>query len=183
MTKRKKNITIQGMIREIVQEGHPALRNQAKKVPIENIKTKEIQELIQDMHDSLATQKDGVALAAPQIGVEKQIFVIAPFLFEKPEKEHLVYINPRIIMSSKEASWKSEGCLSCRWKVGEVMRKEAIEIEAYDENGEKFTVYGTGLLAHIFQHETDHFKGILFLDKARKLREMTQEEIDEIQGK
>lgn len=170
------------MIKEIVQEGHPALRNMAQEVPVEKITSPEIQNLIQDMHDSLAKQRDGVALAAPQIGVEKQIFVIAPFIFEAPEEEHLVYINPKILSASKKASWKHEGCLSCRWKVGEVKRNEEITIEAYDELGNKFTHTADGLLAHIYQHETDHFKGILFLDKARKLRDMDQSEIDEITG-
>jgi len=170
------------MIREIVQEGHPALRNTAQEIPVEKIQTEAIQQLIQDMHDSLATQRDGVALAAPQIGVEKRIFVVAPFIFEAPEREHLVYINPRILATSREASWKHEGCLSCRWKVGEVERKEEVEIEAYDEEGKKFRVRADGLLAHIFQHETDHFDGVLFLDKARNLREMSKEEIAEIQG-
>ena len=170
------------MIREIVQDGHPALRTEAKEVPVEEIQKEEIQSLIRDMHDSLATQRDGVALAAPQIGVEKRIFVVAPFIFEQPEKEKLVYINPHIVSIGKHASWKHEGCLSCRWKVGEVKRHEEVEIEAYDEHGKKFRVRADGLLAHIFQHETDHFKGVLFLDKARNLRDMTEEEVQEIQG-
>ncbi len=170
------------MIKEIVQDPHPALRNPAQEVPLKEISSTEIQNLIQDMHDSLATQKDGVALAAPQIAVEKQIFVVAPFIFEAPEEEHLVYINPKILSSSKKASWKHEGCLSCRWKVGEVERNEEIEIEAYDEYGNKFRNKADGLLAHIYQHETDHFKGILFTDKARKLREMSDEEIAEIKN-
>jgi len=170
------------MIRTIVQEGHPALRGKAKDVPLEEIPSKKIQSLIQDMHDTLATQKDGVALAAPQIAVGKRIFVIAPFVFEKPEREHLVYINPKILSLSKDASYKHEGCLSCRWKVGEVERNEEVEIEAYDEDGKKFRTYADGLLAHIFQHETDHFDGVLFLDKAIHLRDMTDEEIREITG-
>jgi len=170
------------MIREIVQDPYPTLRQRAEEVPVEDIKSGEIQQLIQDMHDTLATQRDGVALAAPQIGVAKRIFVVAPFIFEHPEREKLVYINPRILSTSRESSWKHEGCLSCRWKVGEVERHEEVEIEAYDENGEKFRVRADGLLAHIFQHETDHFEGILFLDKARNLREMTEEEIAEVTG-
>ncbi len=168
------------MIKEIVQDPHPALRNPAQKVDVEKITSQEIQELIQDMHDSLATQKDGVALAAPQISVEKQIFIVAPFIFENPKEEHLVYINPKILSSSKKTSLKHEGCLSCRWKVGEVKRNEEIEIEAYDENGNKFTQATDGLLAHIYQHETDHFNGVLFIDKAKNLRDMTDDEIKDI---
>ena len=171
------------MIKEIVQDPHPALRNNAQEVPLEEIGSEEIQNLIKDMHDSLATQKDGVALAAPQIAVEKQIFVIAPFVFENPEEEHLVYINPKITFRSVKAKWRNEGCLSCRWKVGEVKRDKEITITAYDENGKPFSETRDGLLAHIYQHETDHFKGILFIDKARKLRDMSDEEIAEIENK
>ena len=173
--------TLKSMKKPIVQQLHPVLRKTAEKIPVESIPSREIKNIIKDMHDSLKTQKDGVALAAPQIGVEKQIFVIAPFIFETPEREHLVYINPEITHKSKKTEWKKEGCLSCRWKEGEVERNLEITITAYDESGNKFTETADGLLAHIFQHETDHLHGILFLDKARNVRDMTQEEIDEIQ--
>ncbi len=169
-------------MKEIIQDGHPVLRKKAEEVPIEDIFSKEIQNLIQDMHQSLASQRDGVALAAPQIGVSKRIFVVAPFIFENPEKEKLVYINPRILSRSSESSWKEEGCLSCRWKIGEVDRAEEVEIEAYDEKGQYFRRKASGLLAHIYQHETDHLEGILFIDKARNLRDMTDEEIRHAKG-
>lgn len=170
------------MIKPIVQDGHPALREIADPIKLEKILSEEIQEIIKDMQNSLATQKDGVALAAPQLGISKQIFIIAPFIFEEPEKEHLVYINPEIINRSVKAKWRDEGCLSCRWKVGEVKRDAEITIIAYDENGNKFEESGDSLLAHIFQHETDHLVGILFTDKARKLRDMTELEISDIEN-
>lgn len=170
------------MIKEIVQEGHPALRQTADFIRPEDIKSTEIQSIIKDMFDSLETQKDGVAIAAPQLGYTKQIFVVAPFLFDEPGKEKLVYINPEITHSSKKSKWQHEGCLSCRWKVGEVDRALETTITAYDEHGEKFTLSADGLLAHIHQHETDHLHGILFLDKARSLRDMTEEEIAEVQN-
>ncbi len=168
------------MIKPIVQEGHPALRQTADYIDPENISSLEIQNIITDMRGSLETQKDGVALAAPQLGITKQIFVIAPFVFEEPGNEHLVYINPEIITQSEKAKWRHEGCLSCRWKVGEVERNNEVTIRAHDENGEIFEETGTELLGHIFQHETDHLAGILFTDKARKLRDMTDDEIAEV---
>ena len=170
------------MVREIVQNGHPALRTHAEEIPVNKIRSKEVQKLLEDMHDTLATQADGVALAAPQIGIRKQIFVVAPFVFEKSNIKKLVYINPRIVSLGKEHSWKTEGCLSCRWQIGEVDRHEEVEIEAYDENGKKFRIRAKGLLAHIFQHETDHLNGILFLDKAKNVRELSEEEIEEIKN-
>lgn len=168
------------MIKPIVQDGHSALRHVADYIEPTNIESIEIQTIITDMRDSLETQKDGVALAAPQLGITKQIFIVAPFIFEEPSTEHLVYINPEITHNSKKSRWKHEGCLSCRWKVGEVDRSVETTITAYDEHGNQFTESADGLLAHIFQHETDHLHGILFIDKARKLRDMEQSEIDEI---
>jgi len=168
------------MKRDIVQIGKKVLRDRAEYIEPSEITSEKIQSIIADMHESLATQNDGVAIAAPQIGESYQIFTVAPFLFDEPEKEHLVYINPVITERSTKEKWMHEGCLSCRWKVGEVERATETIVEAYDEQGNKFTQHGTGLLAHIHQHEIDHLHGVLFVDKARKLRDMTQKEIDEV---
>jgi peptide deformylase len=65
-----------------------------------------------------------------------------------------------------------EGCLSVRPLFGKVRRATRATIEAYNEHGEKFTMEGSGLLAHVFQHETDHLEGVLFIDKAKNLREV-----------
>ena len=68
-----------------------------------------------------------------------------------------------------------EGCLSVRWLYGKVSRAEKARVRAYDENGKIFEVGGSGLLAQVFQHETDHLNGILFSDTAVDLREMPPE--------
>ncbi len=169
------------MIKPIVQKHHPALRQVSDYVDVAKIKSIEIKNLLSDMRDSLSTQKDGVALAAPQLGFNKQIFIVAPFIFKNPKHEHLVYINPEIINKSGDPEWKSEGCLSCRWKIGNVKRSSTVTITAYDEQGNKFEETSDKLLAQIFQHETDHLHGILFIDKARDLRDMTKEEIEDAQ--
>ena len=65
-----------------------------------------------------------------------------------------------------------EGCLSVRPLFGKVRRATRATVEAYNERGEKFTMEGTGLLAHVFQHEIDHLEGVLFIDKAKNLREI-----------
>ena len=70
----------------------------------------------------------------------------------------------------------SEGCLSVRPLYGKVRRATRASVEAYDKNGKKFKMDGTGLLAHIFQHENDHLDGILFIDKAKDIHESTPEE-------
>jgi peptide deformylase len=171
-------------MKDIVQMNHKVLHTVSQYVKTSDITSKKIQSIIQRMNDSLKTQNDGVAIAAPQIGESYQIFTVAPFVFEEPEKEKLVYINPVITKLSKTTKWMHEGCLSCRWKVGEVKRSVTTMVEAYDQQGKKFVQRADGLLAHIHQHEIDHLHGILFVDKARKLRDMSQEEIDDVlQGK
>jgi len=93
----------------------------------------------------------------------------------------LVYINPQITYESEKTKWLDEGCLSCRWKLGQVKRHVEVSIRAYNEKGELFEETASGLLAHIFQHETDHLHGILFVDKARNVRDMTEQEINQSQ--
>jgi peptide deformylase len=179
-------------MRKIVQKDDPILRQTAKEVPISDIKKPKIQNLIADMFESLATQEDGVALAAPQVGESLRIFIITPKIFENPllcsssakaskdkqgfegqaKKEHLVFINPKIIKKSKDKKKMEEGCLSCRWYYGKTRRASRATIEALDENGEKFQMEGSGLIAQIFQHETDHFEGVLFIDHADSLKEL-----------
>jgi peptide deformylase len=169
-------------MKEIVQQGDPVLRKVASYVKVDDITGKEVQLVIKDMKKSLATQNDGVAIAAPQIGVSLQIFVVAPIIFKDPKERNLVYINPEITYHSPEQKWLDEGCLSCRWKVGQVQRSVKATIRAYNERGELFEESADGLLAHIFQHETDHLHGILFVDKARGVRDMTEAEIKEVTG-
>ncbi len=90
---------------------------------------------------------------------------------EKIEPD-LVCINPTLIKLSKQKKKVPEGCLSVRWLYGNVLRAEKATVEAYDEHGKKFTRGGSGLLAQIFQHETDHLNGILFIDTAEDVEEM-----------
>jgi peptide deformylase len=68
-----------------------------------------------------------------------------------------------------------EGCLSVRWLYGDVERSTQATVTAYDEHGESFVRGASGLLAQIFQHEIDHLDGILFIDKAHNLEEVTPE--------
>jgi len=164
----------------IVQVGKKVLRMKAQEVPKDAIASPEIQGVIARMNEALATQNDGVAIAAPQIGESYRIFTISPVVFEEPGDYHLVYINPEIMEVSKKTKLLNEGCLSCRWKIGDVERHLTATVRAYDEYGNQFTESADGLLAHIFQHETDHLDGILFIDKAQNIRDMTEEEINDV---
>jgi len=164
---------------KIVQKESKVLRNVAKEVPLKNIGSAAVKKILSDMKKALASQKDGVAIAAPQINKSLRIFVVVEDMFninkEKEENDKLrtsykTFINPVIAKLSKKQDELEEGCLSVRWKYGKVKRSSKATVQAYDENGKSFTYSASGLLAQIFQHETDHLDGILFTDKAVDIR-------------
>lgn len=163
---------------KIFQKDSPVLRSRAKPVLVKDIQTLRIKKIIRDMKTVLASQEDGVAIAAPQIGVSLRIFVISGKVFSllqpnPKEQEHdIVCINPEIIKISKEKEFVEEGCLSVRYLYGKVKRSTKARIKALDENGNKFELGGSGILAQIFQHETDHLDGVLFTDKAVDVHDM-----------
>ena len=186
----------------IIQKEDKILRKISKEVAISDIKKPKIKKIIQKMKEALNAEEDGVAIAAPQIGENLRIFVISKKIFEimdeekiqnktpKIEKENIlkdkkgkniykdmVFINPKILKTSKKQMLAEEGCLSVRWLYGKVKRAEKTLIKAYDENGKLFTFGGSGLLSQAFQHETDHLDGILFIDKAINLKEIIPERI------
>ena len=171
------------MVIKIIQKENPILRQMAAEVPLKDIGSAKVKKVIRDMKQMLATQPDGVAIAAPQIGVSLRIFVVAGKIFEDDFRRQgdeeiekspikipdLVFINPVITKLSKTKKWMHEGCLSVRPLWGEVQRSTNATITAYDEYGAKITRGAGGLLAHIFQHETDHLNGVLFIDNARNV--------------
>jgi peptide deformylase len=174
---------------KIIQKENPVLRKIAKEVPVADIRKPKIQKLLKAMSTALHSQNDGVAIAAPQIAQSLRVFIVAGKIFDKdffkgekvdendPSKKHhpdLVFINPVLKKISKEKKLLEEGCLSVRPIWGKVNRSTKAIVEAYDEHGKKFIRGGSGLLAHIFQHEIDHLEGILFIDKAENIREILQ---------
>lgn len=182
----------------IVQEGDPVLRGKAKLVPISDIGTKQLQQILARMKTALNGESDGVAIAAPQIGVPLRIFIISAHAFEIANEERarkdkkvvsptpeadLVCINPEITKLSKKKKKVPEGCLSVRWKYGTTMRHEKATLTAYNEKGVRFTYGGSGLIAQIFQHETDHLNGTLFIDHATDIETLTPEQIAETEKK
>lgn len=173
----------------IVQRTSPVLRATAKPVPVKDIGSLHIQKVIADMKAAMATQKDGIAIAAPQIGESLRIFIVAGQLLKQADKtftgdgSDLVFINPEISKLSREKKLVEEGCLSVRWLFGTIKRSTKATIKAYNEHGEFIERGASGLLAQVFQHETDHLNGKLFIDKAEELWEMTEEEIATAQGK
>ncbi len=173
---------------KIVQKDDPVLRTIAQAVDQKDIASPKIQKILKDMSVALHREDDGVALAAPQIGIPLRIFIVSGKIFhpdfiknDEPIEpaggwpKDLVFINPKIIKHSKEKKKVPEGCLSVRWLYGKTKRYKNATVEAYDEGGNKFTRGGGGLLAQIFQHETDHLDGILFIDHAEHIEEIIPE--------
>ncbi len=149
-------------VREIVTYGHPVLRNPAEKITGIN---EEILNIIQDMKDTL-NDVGGLGLAAPQIGVGKQIFLVD--LSVMNDKKYIgcktVLINPEIIFSSKKTEIDNEGCLSLMDVRGNVERPFKIKIKGLTPAGVTRTITADGLYARALQHEFDHLHGRLFLD-------------------
>jgi len=140
-------------VRKIVLLGDPILRQRTE--PITRI-TKKINKLIDDMLDTMYAA-DGVGLAAPQIGENKQIVVID--VGEGP----IVLINPEIINSFGEEI-DVEGCLSIPGKQAYVKRAAEVDVRGLDRHGKPINIHGKGLLARALQHEIDHLNGILYID-------------------
>lgn len=181
----------------IVQKEAPVLRETAQAVSVKDMGSPALKKILADMKIALEREEDGVAIAAPQIGVPLRIFLVSHRAFEyqhgsgeenssdidasakKTKKivyQDVAFINPEIIKFSKKKKWVHEGCLSVRWLYGKVSRFDKATVCAYNEEGKLFTRGGSGLLAQIFQHEIDHLDGILFIDKARDIEIITQEE-------
>jgi peptide deformylase len=179
-------------VKKILQSKEKVLREIAQEVRVSDIKTPKIKKILKEMAAALKSQNDGVAIAAPQIGYSVRIFLVSGKIFSKnfgksedekllnqnnlvKEKEEeikdLAFINPKISKLSRDKEWMPEGCLSVRPLYGKTWRSKKASIVAYDEEGKKFQRGASGLLAQIFQHETDHLNGILFIDHAKDIKE------------
>lgn len=169
-------------MRAIVQEPAPVLRAIAAPVPLSDIGSKQLEAIVEDMKRALAGEDDGVAIAAPQIGVSLRIFVVAQRIskrFQKDLNDDMVFINPEITRLGKKKEPLSEGCLSVRWKYGTVKRSLTATVRALNMQGNEFVMSASGLLAQIFQHEIDHLNGTLFIDKATDVQDMPPEKGNE----
>lgn len=138
-------------------------------LPVKKI-DKKIKKLIDDMIETML-EVDGLGLAAPQVGVNKRIFVAR--LNSGTKNEMVVaMINPEFLDMSDEIAEGEEGCLSVPLKFGIVGRSKDVKVEYLDAYGKKTVLGLADLNARILQHETDHLNGILFVDKLE--REITE---------
>jgi len=179
---------------KINQNPDKVLRQTAKEVSLYEIKSDKIKKIISEMTKAMFNAKDGVAIAAPQIGESLRIFIVDRFFWIADKKKEnqkdsqietrnqepkklppIVFINPIIKKLSKKKQPLEEGCLSAEGFYGIVERSEKVTIEALDENGKKFSRGCSRLLAQIVQHEVDHLNGVLFIDKASGLKKIKRQ--------
>lgn len=146
--------------------GDKTLREVAK--PVTEF-TDEVKNFIDDLVFTMY-EKDGVGLAAPQVGRSLRVFVVDPFWFnEDGKKNPLVLVNPEFKKFQGEVD-SEEGCLSLPQIFESVKRAEKVIIEGLNEKGEKVRYEADGLFSRALQHEYDHLNGILFVDKVPKLK-------------
>lgn len=143
-------------VRQVRTAGDSILAKKCRKVEKLNSRLKD---LIEDMFDTMY-ESGGVGLAAPQVGVLRQIVVIDTGV-EEPEPH--VLINP-VITEKEGEQTGSEGCLSLPGKYGQVTRPMKVKCEALDENMKPYTLEGEGLLARAICHECDHLEGHMFTE-------------------
>jgi peptide deformylase len=146
--------------------GDKSLRKVAE--PVEEI-TPEIKQIVSDMKETMYA-RDGIGLAAPQIGIGKRIFVVdIQWYKEGNSQKPIVCINPEFIEFIGEDT-AEEGCLSLPGIFEKVTRAEQVVMEALNEKNEKFKLEADGMFARALQHEYDHLEGILFVDKVPKMK-------------
>lgn len=155
-------------VREIVTVGHPVLRERAREVAADELATSEVQQLIDDLVDTMRAA-NGAGIAANQIGVPLRITTIEvndnPRYPYKPRIPLTIVVNPIIEPLDDELVEINEGCLSVPNLRGNVMRHVNVRVRYLDRDGVEHDEVKRGLTAGTFQHECDHLDGKLFLDR------------------
>ncbi|HET7699218.1 MAG TPA: peptide deformylase [Vicinamibacterales bacterium] len=167
-------------ILKVARMGHPVLRARAKPLDPSEIKQPRIQQLIDDMFETMQ-EYQGVGLAAPQVHEGVRLFVagFAPRRNDDDEDDEdsgvplMALINPEISVVGREIAEDWEGCLSIPDVRGRVPRAQEISVKAYDRKGRRLQMNARGFTARVIQHETDHLDGVLFLDRMESLDTLT----------
>lgn len=167
---------------QVAQLGHPVLRRKAK--PVGNIKSRLVQELIDDLIATVM-DVDGVGMAAPKAYQSLQIFILASHpntrYPDAPEMPPTPVINPKIISKNRQKKKDWEGCLSIPGIRALIPRYTKIKVEFMNRYGKKETKEFTDFIARIFQHEYDHLQGLVFLDRVTDTKEIfTEKEYQKI---
>ena len=145
-------------VRKLVKTDNPILKQKA--APVKKV-TSLLKTLFDDMVETMHYHQ-GVGLAAPQLGISKQLIVV-----DTGEGPIISLANPSIVDKSGEYS-DVEGCLSVPGIYGEVNRYERVQIQGVDEHNQPVNINAEGFLARVLQHEIDHLQGVLFVEKASR---------------
>lgn len=180
------------MVLEVAKYGHSVLRQRGERV---EAVTPAIRKLAEDMLETMHVAR-GIGLAAHQVGQPRQIMVVdvreasdrpsSLQLEGKPASVEafmpLVLINPEVAPAAAPVAGP-EGCLSFPEMYADVVRPESVDVTALDQHGQPLAFRCGGLLARVIQHEFDHLKGILFIDRMTSaMRRELQPELDELQA-
>ena len=150
--------------------GDRVLRQPAKRIAKVDDKLRNtIVEMLQTMYSA-----DGIGLAAPQVGINKQLIVI-DIALDKPDEPPLVLINPKIVKSGSNLCNSEEGCLSIPGVYLDVIRPESIEVTYKNELGKPCKLKADGLLSRVIQHEMDHLNGVMFVDRVENTLALNEE--------
>ncbi len=155
---------------EIFKLGSDFLRTNAKRIGKVDLDTRN---LARDMLKSMYTAK-GIGLAAPQVGISKELLVI-DINFEDSAAEPLILINPEITAYGNTLNSYEEGCLSIPGVYLNVIRPSTIKLKFSDEMGRPRKMNAEGLLARCIQHEVDHLRGVLFVDRVTSTEDLKTE--------
>ena len=140
--------------------GDRVLRQPAKRIAkVDDNIRQTVKEMLQTMYSA-----DGIGLAAPQVGINKQLIVI-DIALDNPDEPPLVLINPKVTKTDTKLCNSEEGCLSIPGVYLEVSRPETIEISYKNEQGKPCKLKADGLLSRAIQHEMDHLNGVMFVDR------------------
>jgi peptide deformylase len=169
-------------ILKVARMGHPVLRAKAKSIDPTDIKSPRIQQLIDDMFETMQ-EYQGVGLAAPQVHQGLRLFVAGfpprPRRADDDEDEEdmsvplMALINPEITVLTDDVVDDWEGCLSIPDIRGRVPRAREIEVKAYDRKGRRISMLARNFTARVIQHETDHLDGVLFFDRMESFETLT----------
>ena len=155
---------------EIFKLGSETLRTEAKRISkVDN----KLRDLARDMLQSMYSAK-GIGLAGPQVGISKELLVI-DINFEDSAAEPLILINPEITAFGSTLNTYEEGCLSIPGVYLNVVRPSTIKLKFRDEMGRPRKMNADGLLARCIQHEVDHLRGVLFVDRVTSTEELKKE--------
>ena len=155
---------------EIFKLGSKTLRAESKRIIKVNQDTRNLaKEMLQSMYSA-----KGIGLAAPQVGISKELLVI-DINFEDSAAEPLILINPEITAFGSTLNSYEEGCLSIPGVYLNVVRPSTIKLKFRDEMGRPRKMNADGLLARCIQHEVDHLRGILFLDRVTSTEDLEKE--------